>query len=213
MLFISGIYWVSTKGRPDPNAKVVTPNHISFFDAIYFFWAYKPHFVAKKEVANVPLLGDLFRMIQPILVDRTSSSSREEVSNEINRRASWSDDSSQWNPIVIFPEGTTTNGSVLVAFKYGAFKSAVPVQPVVIRYPFINFDVSLVNGISGGMLLLRSLCQFVNYMEVEYLPIYKPSEKEKKNVALYANNVRAKMAAALNCPVTEHTVCSLFFFV
>ena len=44
-------------------------------------------------------------------------------------------------------------------------------------------------------------------MEVEYLPVYYPSEEEKKNPALYSRNVRAKMATALNIPVTEHTVC------
>lgn len=212
ILFIAGIYYIPTKGKPDPKARLVTPNHVSFFDALYFFYAYKPHFVAKKEAANIPLLGDIFRLIQPILVDRSSKTSRDDVSNEIHRRATWSDDSTSWNPIVIFPEGTCTNGSVLIAFKYGAFKPGVAVQPVVIKYPCVNLDVSLVSGISTTMLFLRSLCQFVNYMEVEYLPLYNPTKKEKENVALYSRNVRSKMAKVLNCPITEHTVCKHFFF-
>jgi hypothetical protein len=37
--------------------------------------------------------------------------------------------------ILIFPEGTCTNRSCLITFKPGAFYPAVPVQPVLLRYP------------------------------------------------------------------------------
>ncbi|KAA0702896.1 Lysophosphatidylcholine acyltransferase 1 [Triplophysa tibetana] len=57
-----------------------------------------------------------------------------------------------------------------------AFIPAVPVQPVVIRYP--------------------------NQL---YLPIYTPSKEEKKNPALFAHNVRRLMAKALQVPVTDYS--------
>lgn len=38
------------------------------------------------------------------------------------------------------------------------------------------------------------LCQFVNYLEVIHLPVYYPSEQEKNDPKLYANNVRKLMA-------------------
>lgn len=38
------------------------------------------------------------------------------------------------------------------------------------------------------------LCQIVNYMEVIRLPVYYPSEEEKEDPKLYANNVRKLMA-------------------
>lgn len=37
-------------------------------------------------------------------------------------------------PLLLFPEGTTTNGSYLLPFKTGAFLAGLPVRPVVIRY-------------------------------------------------------------------------------
>ena len=37
-------------------------------------------------------------------------------------------------PIVVFPEGTTTNGTALTTFKSGAFVAGRPVQPILIRY-------------------------------------------------------------------------------
>ncbi|KAH9509527.1 Lysophosphatidylcholine acyltransferase 2 [Bulinus truncatus] len=82
----------------------------------------------------------------------------------------------QWPQIIIFPEGTCTNRTCLISFKQGAFYPGVPVQPVCVRYP--------------------------NRL---YLPVYSPSEEEKKDPKLFANNVREVMARCLQCPITDHT--------
>ena len=37
-------------------------------------------------------------------------------------------------PLLLFPEGTTTNGRFLLPFKTGAFLAGQPLQPVVLRY-------------------------------------------------------------------------------
>lgn len=42
--------------------------------------------------------------------------------------------------------------------------------------------------------MLFLLCQFVNFLEVTRLPIYYPSDKEKDNPKLYADNMRQLMA-------------------
>lgn len=44
-------------------------------------------------------------------------------------------DAQVWPPIIIFPEGTTTNQEALISFKAGAFVPGVPVQPMTIKYP------------------------------------------------------------------------------
>jgi lysophosphatidylcholine acyltransferase/lyso-PAF acetyltransferase len=41
-------------------------------------------------------------------------------------------------------------------------------------------------------------------MEVQYLPVYYPSDEEKSDPKLFANNVRQVMARALGVPTTEH---------
>lgn len=38
------------------------------------------------------------------------------------------------------------------------------------------------------------LCQFVNYVEATWLPVYYPSQQEKDDPRLYAENVRRLMA-------------------
>lgn len=42
-------------------------------------------------------------------------------------------------PMLLFPEGTTSNGSFLLPFKTGAFIAGLPVQPVIIRCLFSRF--------------------------------------------------------------------------
>ncbi|KAL2630212.1 hypothetical protein R1flu_014898 [Riccia fluitans] len=49
------------------------------------------------------------------------------------------------------------------------------------------------------------MTQVHNYMEVEYLPIIRPSFAEQKNPRLFAERVRTTMARALNMMVTDHS--------
>ena len=43
-----------------------------------------------------------------------------------------------YRQLLVFPEGTTTNGRALVHFKSGCFRSGVPVQPVLARFAGAN---------------------------------------------------------------------------
>jgi len=106
--------------------------------------------------------------------------------------------------LLIYPEGSTTNGQFIGLFKIGAFMPGLPVQPVVIRNRHIFFTPSPIVGTK--FFVLRMLAQFVQYMEVEYLPVYVPSEEEKKDPVLYANNVREIMAQALNMGLSDCSV-------
>ena len=77
----------------------------------------------------------------------------------------------QGRRVLIFPEGTTVAQQAMIAFQMGAFRPGVPVQPVVIGYPFRHHDVSWTPDYSALMLLWRTCCQVVNFMHVQYLPI------------------------------------------
>ncbi|GFN75133.1 lysophosphatidylcholine acyltransferase 2, partial [Plakobranchus ocellatus] len=147
--------------------------------------------------------AELIEFSQPVLVKRDDPNSRAHTVQEIRRRAT---SGGQWPQIIIFPEGTCTNRSCLISFKQGAFLPAVPVQPVCIRYPNRIDTVTWTWEGPGALTQLwLTLCQFYTKVDVLYLPPYHPSEEEKKDPKLYANNVRAAMAECLNCPVTDHT--------
>jgi len=55
------------------------------------------------------------------------------------------------------------------------------------------------------VLLWRTLCQWNNSLEVEYLDVYYPTKDEIENPIQYANNVRKLMAEKLKVPTTEHS--------
>lgn len=110
----------------------------------------------------------------------------------IQRKAS----SDRFPRVLLFPEGTTTNGRILMSFQLGAFIPGYPIQPVIVRYPHVHFDQSWYDtflvcnfilvlslmvpykpcviwyailhrgNISLAKLMFRMFTQFHNFMEV-----------------------------------------------
>ncbi|XP_028820026.1 lysophosphatidylcholine acyltransferase 1 [Denticeps clupeoides] len=205
MWFSGGFHWVRVKGRPalPSKAPILTlAPHSSYFDAIPVTMT-MASIVMKAENRDIPVWGTLIKFIRPVFVSRSDQDSRRKTVEEIKRRAC---SGGVWPQIMIFPEGTCTNRSCLITFKPGAFIPAVPVQPVVLRY--LN-DMDTITwtwqGPGAFKILWLTLCQLHNSMEIEYLPTYTPSEQERRNPALFANNVRRVMAKALNVPITDYS--------
>uniref|UniRef100_A0A8C1YKQ8 EF-hand domain-containing protein n=1 Tax=Cyprinus carpio TaxID=7962 RepID=A0A8C1YKQ8_CYPCA len=205
MWFAGGFHWISIKGRQalPAEAPILTLGpHSSYFDAIPVTMT-MASIVMKAESKDIPVWGTLIRYIRPVFVSRSDQDSRRKTVEEIKRRAR---SGGEWPQIMIFPEGTCTNRSCLITFKPGAFIPAVPVQPVVIRYPNKLDTITWTwQGPGAFKILWLTLCQLHNEFEIEYLPIYSPSEEEKKNPALFAHNVRRLMAKALQVPVTDYS--------
>lgn len=205
MWFAGGFHWISVKGRRalPADAPVLTlAPHSSYFDAIPVTMT-MASIVMKAESKDIPLWGTLIKYIRPVFVSRSDQNSRKMTVEEIRRRAH---SGGEWPQIMIFPEGTCTNRSCLITFKPGAFIPAVPVQPVVIRYPNKLDTITWTwQGPGAFEILWLTLCQLHNEFEIEFLPIYTPSEEEKKNPALFAVNVRRIMAKALGVPITDYS--------
>ncbi|XP_056618625.1 lysophosphatidylcholine acyltransferase 1 [Triplophysa dalaica] len=205
MWFAGGFHWISIKGRQalPAEAPILTlAPHSSYFDAIPVTMT-MASIVMKAESKDIPVWGTLIKYIRPVFVSRSDQDSRRKTVEEIKRRAQ---SGGEWPQIMIFPEGTCTNRSCLITFKPGAFIPAVPVQPVVIRYPNQLDSITWTwQGPGAFKILWLTLCQFHNDFVIEYLPIYTPSKEEKKNPALFAHNVRCLMAKALQVPVTDYS--------
>ncbi|XP_026106944.1 lysophosphatidylcholine acyltransferase 1-like [Carassius auratus] len=205
MWFAGGFHWISIKGRQalPAEAPILTLGpHSSYYDAIPVTMT-MASIVMKAESKDIPVWGTLIKYIRPVFVSRSDQDSRRKTVEEIKRRAQ---SGGEWPQIMIFPEGTCTNRTCLITFKPGAFIPAVPVQPVVIRYPNKLDTITWTwQGPGAFKILWLTLCQLHNEFEIEYLPIYTPSEEEKKNPALFAHNVRRLMAKALQVPVTDYS--------
>ncbi|RLN88675.1 hypothetical protein BBJ28_00009097 [Nothophytophthora sp. Chile5] len=204
VLFLVGYYWVPVKyprhfdRRTMP--RVIVSNHVSFLDGLFLFSLLSPSIAMKADVVKLPLISRIVQLIQPILIDRGSSGGRKRAVHDIAAHVA----NPRQPPLLLFPEGTTSNQQCLTKFKVGSFTMGVPCQPVVLRYPFRHFDVSWPPSVSGLYLALRLLCQVYNRLEVEILPAYYPSEREQQDPELYAEGVRREMAKALGVPTTNH---------
>lgn len=112
-------------------ASVVVANHQSWFD-VFAITAYLPgrvRFVAKQELAKIPVFGRAWRNCGHISIDR---SDRKRAIQSIDQAARDVRDESL--AITMFPEGTRSPDGRLYSFKKGAFvlalKAGVPVVPV-----------------------------------------------------------------------------------
>jgi hypothetical protein len=74
---------------------------------------------------------------------------------------------------------------------------------MLIQTPFRYFNPAWTTQ-GGAQHLMLLLLQFYNTMEVYYMPVYSPSELERNDPILFANNVRQEMADLGNVPVSEY---------
>ncbi|NP_001352256.1 Lysophospholipid acyltransferase LPEAT1 isoform 2 [Zea mays] len=204
MLFVFGFYWIRETRRRSPNAKdqfeesqrpgAIVSNHVSYVDILYHMSASFPSFVAKESVSRLPLIGLISNCLGCIFVQRESKSSEAKgVSGAVAERIQEVCQDKNTPMMLLFPEGTTTNGDYLLPFKTGAFLAGAPVQPVILKYPYRRFSPAW-DSMDGARHVLLLLCQFINHMEVVRLPVYYPSQLEKEDPKLYANNVRKLIA-------------------
>ncbi|XP_021612847.1 lysophospholipid acyltransferase LPEAT1 isoform X3 [Manihot esculenta] len=214
MLFLFGFYWIresyrileqpqnksftqnegkDQSGVPERPGAIIS-NHVSYLDILYHMSSSFPSFVAKRSVGKLPLLGLISKCLGCVYVQRESKSSDfKGVAGAVTKRVGEAHQNESAPIMILFPEGTTTNGDFLLPFKTGAFLAGTPVLPVILRYPYQRFSPAW-DSISGVRHVIFLLCQFINYIEVKRLPVYYPSQEEKDNPKLYASNVRWLMA-------------------
>ena len=198
ILFISGFLYIWTKGQRDSRARILVSSHHSIWDALWFIWDCQASQTAKEELFHSPLIGPFLRATDSLPIDRVSREGRRSAFNSIKQRASQTGP-----PLVIFPTACCSNCRQLMSFKRGAFEPGVPIQPVGISYPSRHYDLTLTRWPLWDM--YRTMCQFVNFMTVTYLPIQYPSMREKQEAGLWAVAVRNYMAQQLAMLPVEHT--------
>ncbi|KAI3737025.1 hypothetical protein L2E82_27019 [Cichorium intybus] len=223
MLFAFGFYWIQETCRDpklngsinnevdlnnqseeeDERPGVIISNHVSHMDILYHMSSSFPSFVAKRSVGKLPLVGLISKCLGCVYVQRESKSSTTKgVSAVVNERIQEAHENKSAPMMMLFPEGTTTNGDYILPFKTGAFLAKAPVLPVILKYPYERFSPAW-DSISGVRHVILLLCQFVNNMSVIRLPVYYPSQEEKDNPKLYAENVRRLMAREGNLIMSD----------
>ena len=203
--FCCGFHFVEVCGERKSSLEapiLVAAPHSSIFDGIVALINFGlPTAVSRAE--NPQPVKSIIKALQPVLVSRDDPNSRQNTINEIVKRAN---SKGAWPHMLIFPEGTCTNGKSLITFKKGAFIPGKAVQPVTIEY-LNSWDTFrwTMDGPGAFQIFWMTLCQLQTYVRITYMPVYHPNKLEKLNPSLFAKGVRHEMAKQLNVKYTEHT--------
>jgi len=123
---------IEVVGEEDLDAGMIMMNHQSILDitTLEALSSLDPAWIAKKEIANIPIYGNILKVPNMIIVERESKTSLIKLLKDTKDRL---DNGRQ---IAIFPEGTRTDGKSIKKFKAGAKiiaqKHKLKVQPIVI---------------------------------------------------------------------------------
>ena len=163
------------------------PNHQGLYDVLAIIEACDSTFgvVAKKEVANVPLLKQVFACTKSYMMDR------EDIRQSMQVIMSVANDVKNGKNFLIFPEGTRSkNGNIIGEFKGGSFKAATrakcPIVPVALIDSFKPFDTNTI----------RPVTVQVHFLE----PLYYEDYKDMKTTDI-AELVSTRIQAAINANV------------
>jgi 1-acyl-sn-glycerol-3-phosphate acyltransferase len=120
------------EGDLPAGATLIVSNHLSYLDIAICSAAVPSAFVAKHEISEWPGFGRLARLGGTIFVDRMSRISAWDVADRMALRLA------ECVPVLLFPEGTSTDGSDVTRFHPTLFAPAVEggltVTPAAIFY-------------------------------------------------------------------------------
>ncbi|MET4895602.1 lysophospholipid acyltransferase family protein [Sphingomonadaceae bacterium jetA1] len=182
-------------GQPLRRDAVIVSNHLSWFDILLLSGTAGTRFVAKAEVAALPLIGWLAGLNRTLFVERGD---RLGVSDQIAAiRAALA----EGQPLAIFPEGTTGDNLSLLPFKPALFAALLPpvpgirVQPTRIDYGAAAADLAWLGSDPGDAHARRMLRRPGRFtVTLHYLAPFDPADyPDRKAMAVEA---RARIAAS-----------------
>ncbi len=123
------------RGAPMAHPGALVANHASWLDIVVLQATTRAAFVSKAEVAGWPGIGAIGRAIGTVFIERRATEAQRQTATLAERLA-------HGDRLVIFPEGTSSDGRQVLPFKsalFGVFlapglKDRLWVQPVTLAY-------------------------------------------------------------------------------
>lgn len=175
---------VQIEGIRDDKAELYVLNHQSLLDIIVFESVTERDiaWVAKKEIAEVPVYGHMLKAPQMITVDRENKAGLLKLLKDVKEKII------QKRPVVIFPEGTRGDGKTLKKFKAGAKliaqKNNLRVQPVLLLNTRERLDTFSFTASSGivKVIYMDSITDFSDKKWFENLNIKMQEKLTNENL-------------------------------
>jgi len=118
--------------RPEKAGHFIVCNHLSYVDGIILGSIFPVIYVSKREVRGWPLIGQWTALLGTVFIDRKRKERTPLFVDEIVRKLR------QKANVLVFPEGTSTNGERLLPFQSALFAASLsvraPVVPITLTY-------------------------------------------------------------------------------
>lgn len=169
-------------------------NHVSWLD-IYALNANNPaRFVAKSDIRTWPVIGRFCTSTGTLFVNRNNKHDVRRVNTEIARALQ------EGNDVALFPEGTTTDGTMIQPFRSALLQAAVDnhtlVQPVYLRYLDARGNITTLPAYYGDISLGGSLWRLLGThglcAEIHYLPPLRANEEGNRRTLARATETRIR---------------------
>jgi len=198
------------------SAPIVISNHVSWADiCLYMSCPESPSFLAKQAVARYPIFGPTAKALGAIFVKRESRDNKEGVMTQIKERIDlYKKDPHSTPQLIIFPEGTTSNGEYLISFKKGAFMHLTPLKIYAVKYTNPNYSPAF-DSLGIGKSFLFALLQLRNSITVYDLGVFDPTYlnlKSEDDWTIYAEKVKSIMLKALGAKSSELGLAEANFY-
>lgn len=157
-------------------ARFIVANHVSYTDVLVIASLTPSVFITSVEMKQTPLLGAIARFAGCLFVERRKPAGLKQEIDAIARVLG------QGFSVVLFPEGTTSNGDRVQPFKNSLFDAAVlsraDIMPLCLRYARINNEILTARNRDdlfyyGGVSFFRHFPRFLRLksVEVEVVPL------------------------------------------
>jgi 1-acyl-sn-glycerol-3-phosphate acyltransferase len=138
---------IAAKGAPSERGPTLfVVNHVSYTDITILGALIRGSFVAKSEVARWPLFGVLAKLQRTVFIERRAHRTAAQRGAIASRLAAG-------DGLILFPEGTSSDGNRVLPFKsalFSAAESAIGAAPVVVQP--VSLAYVRLNGVPMGRL-------------------------------------------------------------
>lgn len=187
LLKLLGIYYVAN-GHPATGKVLLASNHISWLDILIIGSASPAVFVAGARMRGWPIIGWLTARSGTIFITRGAHQTNQ-VASEISNRLEAD------QPVLIFPEATTSNGLQLKTFHARLFAAAINsqsmIQPIALHYANPHSDAYLVDC-SFLTNLLHTLSRVKITATMSFLTPFEANGHSRK---VLANEAKSSIAS------------------
>ncbi len=193
--------------RTNNSGRLIVANHLSYLDVLVISSLVPAIFITSVELKRTLVLGTFARFGGSLFVERRNPSGLKQELRDIGEVLG------QGFTVVLFPEGTTSNGDCVQRFKNSLFNSAISAEadvlPLCLRYTKINGDAVTAGNRDavlyyGGMSFFRHLPGLLlqKSVDIDVMPlgtITANPETSRKDLAARAHDAISAAYEAGGC--------------